>query len=78
LLGLALALVIIQRGSGGFIPILGMGLLLITSLFFSETTAFPVGLLPSLGQILSFGLLAALLVNLGEGTAVKTLTHLGL
>jgi endonuclease/exonuclease/phosphatase family metal-dependent hydrolase len=54
-----------------------MGILLVATLFFSETRSIPAGLLPSLGQVLSFGLLATVLANLGQGTAVGSIGRLG-
>jgi hypothetical protein len=76
-LGLALAVAIIRRGAGGLFPVLVMGILLVATLFFSETRSIPAGLLPSLGQVLSFGLLATVLANLGQGTAVGSIGRLG-
>ena len=77
-LGIGLAMVIIRDEVRGFWPVLLMGLLFVVSLFFSETAAFPAGLLPAVGQVFSFGLLMALLVHLGEGAAAGSIGRLGM
>ncbi|MFZ0546617.1 MAG: hypothetical protein WAM60_14315, partial [Candidatus Promineifilaceae bacterium] len=69
--GLGLALLIVRYGTGGDLPVLVMALLFFGSLFFSESTLFPAGLLPVVAQVAGSGLLMALMVNLSPGQAAS-------
>jgi endonuclease/exonuclease/phosphatase family metal-dependent hydrolase len=78
LLGLWLATTIMRRGRLPLWSLIGLALLFTASLFHSETTTFPLWLLPTLGQIASFGLLARLLVDIDQSVPAKSIGRLAL
>jgi endonuclease/exonuclease/phosphatase family metal-dependent hydrolase len=64
--GLALAGQIWRWGTGGIVPVLAGGLIFVAGLFFSETAAFPAGLLLWVSHVAGFGLLMVILLGLGS------------